>query len=103
MRRRKEPGRFTTESLRTQRKSRLIRQQVNLCASTRSDIFDNQLASFPAAQLFVGVEQLNPINGPIRGEVNIQRFADVDRFDLGCFLVQAQISDFVLGRSSISS
>ena len=53
------------------------------------------LASVLTLELFVRIQQFDPVNAAIRSDINVQFIADVNRFNASGRLLKAKVSDVV--------
>ena len=56
---------------------------------------DYQVALVFSLQLGISIEQLDPVNGPVRRHINVELITDTNRLDLRGLLVQSDIGDVV--------
>src|SRR3989442_4850400 len=86
------PGGFTEGS------SALIQLRPcewDLLSLADSFVDHHQHGIVPFLQLFVRIEQLDPVHGAVGSHVNVQRITDADRFHFRGLLAKPQIRDVV--------
>ena len=71
--------------------------QFDLAGAAQRFVEDHQLTERLAGQLFIGVEQLDPIDHPVGSQVDVQLVADANCLNLGPLLLEAEIGHVVTG------
>ena len=69
-----------------------------ICCRSPTASLINQHGIVPFLQLFVRIEQLDPVHGAVGSHVNVQRITDADRFHFRGLLAKPQIRDVVPSR-----
>ncbi len=71
-----------------------LARQAKLLSLTGGEVFQDHV--LPLGQLLIGVEQLNSVDAPVLGDIDVQFFAYLNRSYLSRFSPQLDVRDVVL-------